>query len=166
MSIEIVKLPVTRAGRANWALNLTPSDQFLRDVMETAVHHGCGYWASFKVVRYDRVQDGELNPDGSANFVGELSHVAVAEHDGDETPQDSKWISVNLCTLSKGVAKLLAGGMFDPEVPGHKPGSGDAATRYRADLFKAILDDDAGQVDAELADLVMQAAALGCIRYG
>lgn len=133
-------------------LSLTISRQFLRDVLCTAVEGGSNYWADFEKAAFE---NGEYVPE----YIG----ITVIES-GDEgrTPKSPRY-RVGLGEMASGMVRLIQGGMHDA---GQSPGTGDCAPSYRAELMHAILVDDAGHVDADLADLVLQAATLKCIRYG
>lgn len=133
-------------------LSLTISRQFLKDVLCTAAQGGSNYWAQFEKAIYER---GEHYPEYVAVVVVECC-------DEEETPESPRY-PVGLGALASGMVRLIQGGMHDE---GQHPGTGDCAPSYRAELLHAILTDDAGQVDANLADLVLQAATLKCIRYG
>lgn len=131
-------------------LTLEPSAQFLRDVLCTAVEGGSNYWARFKVL--NRVQ-GE--------HVEEYDRVRVMEYGDDDKAQSQH--DIGLPELAEGLRRALAGNM------GTGADHENVAASYRADLFAALISEpggDAANVDANLADIVLQAAALGCIVYG
>jgi hypothetical protein len=132
------------------ALTLVPSDQFLRDVLCTAVEGGSNYWADF--ITTETVQ---------GTYVTEHQRVTVRECGDEDTIVSEK--SVGLPELREGVRRVLQGDMTD------KADHAQVSPDLRAGLYKALISEDggdAGQVDANLADCIMQAAALGRIVYG
>lgn len=133
-------------------LSLTISRQFLMDVLCTAVEGGSNYWADFEKAAFENGEHGRQY----------ISVTAVECCDELCTPTSPRY-PVDLGALASGMVRLIQGGMHDE---GQSAGTGDCAPSYRAELMHAILVDDAGHVDADLADLVLQAATLKCIRYG
>ena len=79
----------------------------------------------------------------------------LAEYDPDEgTPVDgAQPVLVDAAKLAEGVQKLLEGTV-------------GVGSQYLRDLFQSVATMDAGLVDADLADCIVQAAVLGEIRYG
>ena len=77
------------------------------------------------------------------------------EYDPDEgTPVDgAQPVLVDAAKLAEGVQKLLEGTV-------------GVGSQYLRDLFQSVATMDAGLVDADLADCIVQAAVLGEIRYG
>jgi len=131
-------------------LTLEPSAQFLRDVLCTAAEGGSNYWAAFRTLER---HDGEHGP--------ERQRVRVFEMGDDDEAQSQH--DIGLPELAEGVRRMLAGDMTE------KADHANPAAQYRAALFAALISEpggDAGQIDADLADLILQAAALGRIVYG
>ncbi|AEY69512.1 hypothetical protein AH2_0001 [Burkholderia phage vB_BceS_AH2] len=132
------------------AVTLTPSAQFLRDVLCTAIEGGSNYWARFVGLEH---HDGEHGP--------EWERVRVKEYGDDDKAQSVR--EVGLAELAEGVRRVIAGDMTD------KAEHANVHAAYRAALFAALIAEpggNAGDVDANLADIVLQAAALGRIVYG
>lgn len=77
------------------------------------------------------------------------------EYDPDEgTPMEgAEPVRVDAAKLAEGVQKLLDGTV-------------GVSSGHRAQLLLAVTENDAGQVDADLADCIVQAAVLGELRYG
>lgn len=134
------------------ALSLTISRQFLMDVLCTAVEGGSNYWAAFEKAGHEKGEHGR-----------QYVTITVIECCDELCTPTSPRYPVDLGALAAGMVRLIQGGMHDE---GQSPGTGDCAPSYRAELLHAILADDAGHVDANLADLALQAATLKCIRYG
>ncbi|MNK49868.1 hypothetical protein D3C87_687330 [compost metagenome] len=129
-------------------LTLAPSDQFLRDVLTTACEGGSNYWAGVKCL--DTVE----GPYGR-----EWARVRVWDCEDD----DSDRFEVGYDELRDGIRRILAGDMTD------KASHAQVANHYRAALFLALVSEpggDSGNVDGDLADCILQCAAMGCIVYG
>lgn len=139
----------TNTQTAEITIKATITDQFCRDVLCTAIEGGSNYWASFKVLKRIKGQ-----------YCEEYEIVRVMEMDVDGSGGEIARFTVDPQTIREGIARLVNGGMHDGR---H---SSDAHPDYRADVMRAVMSDDAGQIDANLADLILQASALSCIRYG
>jgi hypothetical protein len=132
------------------AVTLKPSAQFLRDVLCTAVEGGSNYWAQFHTLATHQGEHGS-----------EYERVRVFEFGDDDESQSQH--DIGLRELAQGVRRVLEGDMTD------KADHAQVAPRIRAALFQALISEpggDAGQVDADIADCILQAAALGRIVYG
>lgn len=108
------------------------SDELLTGILDTAHYSGIEYWGLIsKVVRTGHTDD---NPDGN---IVELQ-IVDCEHD----PEDGRvevWV-VDFTTLTSGIRGLL-----------------EANTNYQIDaLRRAIAEDDGGEIDADLADCIIQ----------
>ena len=108
---------------------LTFSDQFVSDVMTTAVEEGMDYWADFDVI----VRDTNRNV---VAFAGE----ALGDSD--------------MFFDIKGEDIVHAFGLIVSD------------ERYDIELRQAILEQDAGMIDVDYADIIVQVAAFGEIVYG
>lgn len=111
--------------------------QFLEDVMVTAVEGGIGYWCQI-----------ESWSEAATKGRTEVKIVALAEDDETVLP-----IIVNLDDLARGIGILRR-----DETNTHES--------YVKQIMEASRENDAGEIDAELADLIFQAAALGDTIYG
>ncbi|MGN7104887.1 hypothetical protein ACTHR6_24965 [Ralstonia holmesii] len=128
-------------------LKLEVSDQFLWDVLCTAVEGGSNYWAQFKTLeRYE----GEHGP--------EHARVRVTEYGDADSAVSRK--EIGLTDLAEGMRRIMTRTMDKPEDHANVHSSHSGA------LLVAVVEDDAGQVDGELADLILQAAMFGHIVYG
>jgi hypothetical protein len=129
-------------------LTLAPSDDFLRNVLCTACEGGSNYWAAFKCLE---THEGEYGPEWQRVRVTDVEEVDTGKHE------------VGFTELREGIRRILAGDMTD------KASHAQIAVHHRAALFQALIAEpggDAGMVDGDLADCVMQCAALGRIVYG
>lgn len=121
--------------------------EFLGDVLGTALEGGIGYWSAASEIH--RVGD---YPHGDWQY----SAVTLFEvGDGDTTCSvtnaDCEGHRVDLDSVARGIAALLA--------PGR-------TYRHRVLLAHANRHNDAGDIDADIADDIVQCAALGSLVYG
>lgn len=126
-------------------IELPVSDQFCRDVLCTAVEGGSNYWASFTVL------DSHQGENGS-----EYQRVQASDEEADD---GKTWI-VGLDELREGMRRLVH------QDYSNKASWATPSASYSAAMVAALRDDDAGQVDANLADIIFQLAAFGHIVYG
>lgn len=121
-------------------VQLQVSDQFLRDVLCTAAEGGSNYWANFRAIKNHQGEHG-----------AEWETVRITDHGEGEGTQERKVIG--LPELREGVRVMLE--------------RGKCADRYKSALLECIVADDAGNCDAELADLVLQSTFFnGDVVYG
>lgn len=132
-------------NRINISIEL--QDQFLRDVLSTACWYGSAYWASF--------ENAELKHNGHYE---DIISITILEKGGEEEIQSTHHI--NLVKIARGIERLI-GREFNSE-----ESHAQCAVSYSAAMLKAAVTNDGGEVDAELADLVLQLACFGHIIYG
>lgn len=133
------------AVNIDYQITKTLSDEFLSDVLITAFDGdlgACWYWAQ-------PAQDHWLQTVAVPNTRQRLwLHVAIAERD---EPNKGRMVDENV--LAQGIRLLLVG----------KVG-------IRSDLLEhlktGVWEGDAGEIDAEVADCIVQAGLFGQIVYG
>ena len=112
---------------------------FLALVLVCAVEGGINYWAVHRKYRWHAAEDG--------NFTEASVEVSDAEGEGDQ----NDWKAVTLDTIESGIAKVKEIGI-------------------RRDLMEALLmgdrESDAGYIDSEVADCIVQAGLFGRVIYG
>lgn len=118
------------------SLNLPVDEQFLKDVLTTAVEGGIDYWAACS--NLTRSED--------------LSVVQV-ELTPAEEPDEFEKATVTIDTVALGIQRVLSYGF------NVSPGN----VKH---IMEAIHTDDAGCIDAMDADVIIQAGVLGEIVYG
>jgi hypothetical protein len=112
--------------------------QFLKDIIIVAVEGGTGYWAMCK----------DYQPDyGSVDLIEEDYYVVDAE------AKDLPWQTINMDSIEEGLAKIR-----DPEF--------QINHELRSMILEASDENDPCDIDAEGADVIVQAAMLGDIVYG
>ena len=124
-------------------------DQFLMDVLCTAIESGYSTeWARFKnaVTR-------------KGKHTHEYISVVVEDWGDEDTAQSTK--TINLDALRDGLPGLIAGTLKDD-----KGNDGNVHETYRQEILKALMADDAGDIDAWRADMILQAAYFGAVIYG
>lgn len=113
---------------------------FLADVVITAVEGGIGYWARTRNYRWDEGDDAA----GQA-------YATVEVFDADGALAD--WKLVNADTVAHGIGKIRdANFKINPDL--------------RALILGADAENDAGNIDADAADVIVQAGLFGEIVYG
>lgn len=115
--------------------------QFLADILTTAVEGGINYWAEVSDYTWDFDNPG-------------VAFVRVyCIEDDDLTPPEG--VPVDIEKIAKAIARIL-----DPQIP-----TDLSATNVKM-IRDASKENDAGDVDADLADCIMQVAVLGDVIYG
>jgi len=117
------------------------SDEFLRDVATAAVEGGIGYWS-----RVDRYKWREA--DGTEMPFPEIVLVETSEYD-----EDVAILHLTKEHIVKGISRIVGGGV-------------EINSEMAATLSMAVRDDDAGMVDSELADCIVQVGLFDEIVYG
>jgi hypothetical protein len=119
--------------------------QFLADVLTTAVEGGINYWCVANSVDRARTGDG--------TNLDDLSVVRVVGADFYGGPR----CDFDLDTVHLGIDRIVAGRI-------------EIAPSIRAAVVTAVLGygdgPDAGDIDADLADVIVQAGALNGVVYG
>jgi hypothetical protein len=128
--------------------------RFLSDIITTAVEGGTGYWA--QVSQYQYVDDMETPP---------VVRICVGRREGDETravlhplrdddsgyEQEGKVITPDV--IATGISRIVSG-----------------EVEVRSDLKRWITegarDNEGGMIDAEAADVIVQAGIFGEVIYG
>jgi hypothetical protein len=128
-------------------MSLTERDEFIRDVAITAVEGGIGYWASCMRYRWSNKQEGDL--DDMLPFP-EIT-IVPAEDENDFMEQD-----ITKETILLGLAQIADPNQKDI-------GLHDS---YRKKIVAAEAFLDACDIDAELADYIVQIGLFGKVIYG
>jgi len=107
-------------------------EEFLADILTTAVEGGVNYWAYADAYIHTPSKDAA---------------VLLEEAEEDECPH-----YVDIDSIAKGIALYLE--HLRPQ------------NEYRKRIAEANRDNDAGELDAEDADVIVQFAIFGEIKYG
>jgi hypothetical protein len=133
-------------------MNRSPErTEFLRDILTGAVEGGTGYWA--QVSQYQWV-----DRDGTVMVVvgeraGDDAHATLHRLNEDESGYELAGLDLNVETIATGVNAIVNGRVATGE-------------RYRKGITQANAENDAGMIDADDADIIVQAGLLGEIIYG
>lgn len=115
----------------------TEKKQFALDVMVTAVEGGIGYWSACTAYHWEK--DDKEDLDG---------FYADIEDDGED--EEFKF-RIDAESVWKGIETLYKQEGYEG---------------VKKTLSHAIVDHDAGMIDAEIADCIIQAAVFGEVVYG
>lgn len=119
-------------------------DEFLRDIAITAVEGGITYWAALKRYKWSSAQPASLD------HMLKFPQISIAPS---EDPDDFKPCDITVRVIQRGVRAIASG-----VVP------------VRSDLRAAVLmgdrDNDASDIDADAADVIVQAGLFGEIVFG
>lgn len=126
-------------------------EQFLSDIITGAVEGGTGYWA--QVSQYQYVMDGELHVYTGHEIDGGATRATLHEINDDETGYKPDGLAVTTDTIEAGIAKLA-----ERQV--------QVNARMLDHILEANKENDATNIDADDADIIVQVALLGEIVYG
>jgi len=125
--------------------------EFLRDVITTAVEGGIGYWSQCSHYQW-------VNRDGRVMVtVGERGertdcYAVVHEVNDDESGYKEEALEINVEVIARGLRLLLDKQLVN--------------SRMRNSIGQADRENDAGYIDSDDADAIVQAGLLGEVRYG
>lgn len=121
---------------------MTPREQFLSDVIVTAIEGGIGYWAVCLQYQYEgKVVVSDFQ------YLGGGTRATIS-------PIDTEGIyMITPNTIAHGIAVLQA----DSTV---------CAASLRDKILAASRENDAGEIDSEAADVIVQAGLFGEVVYG
>jgi hypothetical protein len=114
-------------------------EEFLADIIVTAVEGGTGYWADVEQYRHD-------TPAETRATLFEMDEDAPGGY-------STNGEAVTLDTIAHGIGLIR-----ERIVP--------INSNYRLEILRADAQNDAGMIDAEYADAIVQAALFGELRYG
>jgi hypothetical protein len=122
-------------------LTLPVSDDLCADIMCTALEGGIGYWCEARNIKREPQIDGIAQ--------GYICFTAYdAEGSGAFAPR-----LVDYSTIREGIRRILCGAV-------------KVRSDLRSQVLNAAINDDAGAVDCEGADVIVQAGTLNDITFG
>lgn len=125
--------------------------QFLSDIITTAVEGGIGYWSQCS--HYQWTEDGAVHVVvGRRNLRTDAYAVVHEATDNGDGYRDEP-LMVDIETVARGIGRLV-----NKEVGIH--------ATLRGSLLYANSENDAGEIDADLADCIVQAGIFNEIIYG
>lgn len=122
-------------------------DEFLRDVAITAAEGGIGYWSVLTKYKWS-----------ATNSLDDMLPFPVMRIEPSEDPEDFKACNITKRTIQKGIALIGNPDVTDDEL--------QLAPTYRRQIIGASKLNDACNIDAELADHIVQAGLFGKVIYG
>lgn len=131
--------------------------QFLGDIITTAVEGGTGYWA--QVSQYQWLDTFTFEqPFGKVMVVvgerqGDHTRATLHEMKDDEDGYKAEGLDLTLDAVAVGIHRIVTG-----KVP--------INATLRQTIARASRENDAGDIDADGADAIAQAALLGELVYG
>lgn len=128
---------------------------FYASIITTALEGGVGYWSQASEYRwfFPDLSGGTATPGphGTAN-----AYATLHENDGDDNPPALR-VDVDAIARAYGLIRRAAAGTL--EIP--------FLSKQRARRLRDAYDDiDAGEIDSDDADVIVQVAVLGEVRYG
>jgi hypothetical protein len=122
---------------------------FLADILVNAVEGGINYWAETKNYHWSkRDEDGEI----SSEYADDV-YVDIREKDYATEKEETPWFRVKAESLERGIEKIKDPNFqINPQI---------AKQVLYSDHFS-----DAGDIDTEIADVIVQATMFGEIVYG
>lgn len=126
-------------------------EQFLGDIICGAVESGTGYWAQVSQYQYESlgkiyVVVGELREDEGAR-------ATLHALNDREDAYEEEGHEVTVETIAHGIRGIVSGRV-------------SVNDRIREAIIEANRDNDAGQMDADDADVIVQAGLFDTITYG
>jgi hypothetical protein len=126
-------------------------EQFLADIITTAVEGGTGYWAQTSQYQYE--YDGELKLYTGKLIEGGGTQATLHELDDDDEGYKAEGLTITTDKIAAAIGKLKRGEI-----------------QINSQLAESILtgdkENDAGYIDADGADALTQIALLGELTYG
>lgn len=148
---QILLVSTVEPNRERWAVQEWPiiamreigsrtpeREQYLADIIITAVEGGSGYWASFKAYRHSEPA---------------TTSVYVRDYE----TKDAAWVFVGLDQIEGALGRIIRGDGVDLL---------SLSERVRQHIVKCDQQNDAGNIDADDADCILQIAVYGKIIFG
>jgi hypothetical protein len=120
-------------------MSKSEKDEFYDDILTTAVEGGINYWATVR--NYKWSDDAETT-------------VEVRE-DPDAAEGRAQWVKVDRASIRRAVGIII-----------DRSNDLDLREDYRVRIGQAYRENDAGDLDAFDADIIVQVAVLGNVVYG
>lgn len=129
-------------------------EEFLGDIISTALEGGIGYWSAAHQYQYV----DELRSDRPVRVCvgkqqGDQARATVQELDEDGYDFEGPIHEITLDTIAHGIQLIL-------------DGKAGVNQRIKSNIYLANAENDAGYIDADDADVIVQAGVLGEIKYG
>lgn len=123
-------------------------EQFLADVIVSAVEGGTNYWA----------QVSEYHHSGIDPATSKNTYAVLHELTDDESSYKKEGMRLDVNAIARGIRRIVNRIPLDEHI--------GVNNTLRATIAAADRLNDAGEIDADGADVIAQAALLGEIKYG
>jgi len=136
------------------AATVEVDDEFLSDIIAVALEGGIGYWSQADQIVRESEYGVVLTMRPECNW--RYRECVLYQSNDDESGYDEAHpLKLDRAAIVLGLSRMLDFGN-DLKV----------AMRYRTTTLEAVVEKDAGNIDAELADIIVQVALLNDIVYG
>lgn len=124
--------------------------EFLEDIITTAVEGGTGYWAGVTQYQWRSsvIADGALQRAAGKLREGEGTRATIVDREDDNEAYD-----ITAETIAAGIGKI-------------KRGEAQVNGTIKESILTGDSENDAGYIDGDGADAIVQVALLGAITYG
>lgn len=120
-------------------------EEFLAEVITSAVEGGTGYWA--QVSQYQYTHNGELHVYCGEKVEGEIASATLVDM------EDEKEYTIRVDDIARGIGRIR-----------HEDAKINST--IRKSIMHADIDNDAGEIDADGADCIVQFAVFSELVYG
>jgi len=127
-------------------------EAFLQDVITTAVEGGIGYWSQCSHYQWVHWDDGRVMVTVGQRGDRTDCYAVVHEVNDDESGYKEEALEINVEVIARGLRLLLDKQLVN--------------SRMRNSIGQADRENDAGYIDSDDADAIVQAGLLGEVRYG
>jgi hypothetical protein len=131
----------------------TKREEFLTDILVTAVEGGIGYWSQAGNYRHSGPVEGR----GVTLYIYDVYESEVkldVINDEDLIDPDQVVVRVTLADIEEGIRRILYEDDFK------------ASGQLLVAVLEPSVNNDAGEIDADTADIIVQAAVFGEIMFG
>ena len=128
---------------------------FLDDVICTAVEGGIGYWSQVEKYKWDNM----AGPGFTFADIIDIAEDYDEDEDGETTSEPPPRYKVDNETIHRALTLLgmANGGMLDTMY---------VSESFRSDIIQAMMEKDTGEIDANMADSLVQIGLFGRVKYG
>lgn len=140
------------------AVNLPLSASFIADIMMTAFESHYE-WFDIHFNKCDAMPASE-----ECDYARPL-RLRVEQIDCDDTGNVIKTFSIGHADIADAIRRVLLNDMYKDGAP-IRESHALVGEHARAAIFRAVIEQDAGDIDKDYADIIIQVATLGHIIYG
>lgn len=138
----------------NIELKFDVSESLALEIL-TMCEDASSYWAQTEVL--------ESRPAPNSDWRTLAARVHFVEYGDEENPVSEKTIGIP--EVIDAIRRILTNEMTRHGKP-IRASHALVGNHCRAELFRAVIDNDTDEIDNEIADIIAQVAVMGCIVYG